>query len=205
MLFHLFRVIWSKNRWPEPRQSQIAQWFPASQKEQNKRRMLSEHDPVRACSWGFSLAFAIQCLLRQMRSLNCCCLLPSRLYCRFWNFTKSWLGLVPSPAHCCARGLYRQSGISPCPEDVRYAVVVSYHNPLPEKKQVFFFGILHGIYLFFLWEVHRQIGNGKTIWQHHWWKNKEKTDGMSKQKRNCRNILWFFACILQKYMIDSCQ
>lgn len=37
-------------------------------------------------------------------------LLLSRLYCWFWNCTKSCAG--------CACGLYRQSGISPCPEDI---------------------------------------------------------------------------------------
>ena len=36
-------------------------------------------------------------------------LLPSRLYCRYRNHTDSALR---------ARGLYRRSGIAPCPEDV---------------------------------------------------------------------------------------
>jgi len=32
--------------------------------------------------------------------------------CRYWSFTNS----APHPK-CSARGLYRRSGISPCPED----------------------------------------------------------------------------------------
>ena len=41
-------------------------------------------------------------------------LLPSRLYCRFWNLTKS--------AAFAGRGLYRRWGIAPRPEE-RYLFV----------------------------------------------------------------------------------
>lgn len=41
-------------------------------------------------------------------------LLPSRLYCRFRSHTGSCL---------TARGLYRRSGITPCPEDIRIIAV----------------------------------------------------------------------------------
>ena len=44
------------------------------------------------------------------RSTN---LLPSRLYCRYRNHT----GSCPE-----ARGLYRRSGITPCPEDYMYCI-----------------------------------------------------------------------------------
>ena len=38
-------------------------------------------------------------------------LLPSRLYCRYRNYTGSCLS---------ARGLYRRSGNAPCPEDILF-------------------------------------------------------------------------------------
>ncbi|EES92403.1 hypothetical protein CLG_B0336 [Clostridium botulinum D str. 1873] len=43
-------------------------------------------------------------------------LLPSRLYCRSWDFTKSAIHM--------ARGLYRRSGITPCPEDTIYFICI---------------------------------------------------------------------------------
>jgi len=52
-------------------------------------------------------------------------LLPSRLYCRYRNHTYS----------ACARGLYRRSGIAPCPED--YPFVNLYYRLYLRNCQAF--------------------------------------------------------------------
>ena len=65
-------------------------------------------------------------------------LLPSRLYCRYRSFNGSavvvrglpWKQILPQTS---ARGLYRRSGISPCPEDMRmqmYAILSVLQNIL---------------------------------------------------------------------------
>ena len=33
------------------------------------------------------------------------------------------------------RGLYRRSGISPCPEDIRFSCLCQYYNKLSEKSK----------------------------------------------------------------------
>ena len=47
-------------------------------------------------------------------------LLSSRLYCRYRNHTGSYQ---------MARGLYRRSGISPCPEDISFIRLCLYYSP----------------------------------------------------------------------------
>ena len=63
-------------------------------------------------------------------------LLPSRLYCRYWNFTSSTFATTTTTrlhVYLIAfvitqvRGLYHRSGISPCPEDFYfiYKLIIS--------------------------------------------------------------------------------
>ena len=52
-------------------------------------------------------------------------LLSSRLYCRFWNFTKS--------ATLVGRGLYRRWGIAPRPEEL--VIYRGYYNTVGREMQ----------------------------------------------------------------------
>ncbi len=64
--------------------------------------------------------------------IKLCSLLSSRLYCRFWNCTKS---IINHFKQCLmTRGLYRRSGISPCPEE--FTFILFYNNIIQQYYSI---------------------------------------------------------------------